>query len=75
MGKAMLTYLAQLAVERNCGRLEWLVAVWNEPAIAFYETMGASVLPDWRICRVTGDSLTQLAAGTSPNTINQPVEK
>jgi len=75
MGKAMLTYLAQLAVERNCGRLEWLVAVWNEPAIAFYETMGASVLPDWRICRVTGDSLTQLAAATSPNTINQPVEK
>jgi GNAT superfamily N-acetyltransferase len=74
LGKAMFTHLAQLAVERNCGRLEWLVAVWNEPAIAFYENMGASVLPDWRICRVTGDSLTQLAALPSPNNISQAVE-
>lgn len=74
LGKAMLTHLAQLALERNCGRLEWLVAVWNEPAIAFYENMGASVLPDWRICRVTGASLTQLAAPASPNNISQAVE-
>ena len=61
IGKAILQYLAQLAVERDCGRLEWSVLDWNEPAIAFYEQLGASVLPDWRICRVTGDSLTQLA--------------
>lgn len=61
IGKAFLTYLAQLAVKRNCGRVEWLVGIWNKPAIAFYESMGASVLPDWRICRVAGDSLTQLA--------------
>ena len=61
-GKAMLTALAQIAVERNCGRFEWSVLDWNENAIRFYEGMGADVLPDWRICRVTGDALTQLAA-------------
>lgn len=70
IGKAILKYLAQLAVERDCGRLEWSVLDWNEPAIAFYEKLGATVLPDWRICRVTADSLTQLAAPTSPNSIS-----
>jgi len=65
IGKAMLSYLAQLAVERGCGRLEWSVLDWNEPAIAFYCRMGASVLDDWRICRVTGESLIQLAAEAS----------
>ncbi|MGB7443364.1 MAG: GNAT family N-acetyltransferase [Coleofasciculaceae cyanobacterium] len=61
IGKAFLTYLAHLAVERDCGRLEWHVLDWNESAISFYERMGASVLPDWRICRVSGDSLGKLA--------------
>lgn len=61
IGKAILSYLAHLAVERGCGRLEWSVLDWNEPAIAFYRRMGASVLEDWRICRVTGESLIQLA--------------
>ncbi len=64
IGKALLTHLAQLAVSRGCGRLEWSVLDWNEPAIAFYERMGADVLPDWRICRVTGDSLVSMAALT-----------
>ncbi len=62
IGKAILTYLAKLAVERGCGRLEWSVLDWNEDAIAFYQQMGAMVLPDWRICRVTGDALTQMTA-------------
>lgn len=62
IGKALLTRLAQIAVERNCGRLEWSVLDWNQPAIAFYERMGADVLPDWRICRVSGNSLAQMAA-------------
>lgn len=62
IGKAILSYLAAIAVERGCGRLEWSVLDWNESAIAFYRRMGAAVLPDWRICRVTGDSLTQLAS-------------
>ena len=75
LGKAMLTHLAQLAVERDCGRLEWLVAVWNDNAITFYERIGASILPDWRICRVTGDNLTQLAALTSSDNPNKLVEK
>lgn len=69
IGKALLTYLAQLAVERNCGRAEWLVGVWNKAAIAFYESMGASILPDWRICRVAGNSLAQLAAKNSSRAI------
>jgi GNAT superfamily N-acetyltransferase len=60
-GSQMLAHLAKLAVERNCGRFEWSVLDWNEPAINFYKAMGAEILPDWRICRVTGDSLTALA--------------
>ncbi|CAA9287957.1 Histone acetyltransferase HPA2 and related acetyltransferases [uncultured Coleofasciculus sp.] len=70
LGKAMLGHLAQLAVKRDCGRLEWLVAVWNDQAIAFYKRMGASVLPDWRICRVADDKLTQLAAQLGDNNQN-----
>ncbi|MGC1395324.1 MAG: GNAT family N-acetyltransferase [Coleofasciculaceae cyanobacterium] len=62
LGKAMLGYLAQLAIKRDCGRLEWLVAVWNENAKAFYQRLGAIILPEWRICRVTEDKLSQLAA-------------
>jgi len=60
-GTQMLTRLAQIAVERNCGRFEWSVLDWNEPAIGFYKQMGADILPDWRICRLTGDTLTALA--------------
>jgi len=62
-GKQMLVALAALAVERECGRFEWSVLNWNANAISFYEKMGADVLPDWRICRVTGDALTHLARG------------
>ena len=62
LGKALITHLAKLAVERGYGRLEWSVLDWNEGAIAFYRSMGAAILDDWRICRVTGDSLTDLAA-------------
>lgn len=60
-GKLMLKALATLAVERQCGRFEWSVLDWNANAISFYEKMGAAVLPDWRICRVTGEALTALA--------------
>ena len=61
LGKALITNLAQIAVERKYGRFEWSVLDWNEPAIAFYTRIGAEVLPDWRICRVTGDALETLA--------------
>lgn len=60
IGKEMLTYVAKLAIKRGCGRLEWSVLNWNESAIKFYEKMGAKVLPDWRICRLTGESLLKL---------------
>jgi GNAT superfamily N-acetyltransferase len=61
IGKALLSKLAQIAVERNCGRLEWSVLDWNESAQEFYRSMGGSILDDWRICRVTEEALTQLA--------------
>ena len=60
IGQALLTRLARLAVERDCGRFEWCVLDWNEGAIRFYQGMGATVMPDWRICRVTGDALRAL---------------
>ncbi|MFZ3287360.1 MAG: GNAT family N-acetyltransferase [Telluria sp.] len=60
-GRQMLVALAQLALERNCGRFEWSVLDWNENAINFYKGMGAELLSDWRICRVTGPALTDLA--------------
>ncbi len=62
IGQALLQRLAQLAVERGCGRFEWSVLDWNEHAIRFYRRMGATVMPEWRICRVTGDALRTLAA-------------
>lgn len=57
IGRALLRYLAQLAVERGCGRLEWNVLDWNAPAIAFYEQMGAEIKHEWRLCRISGQSL------------------
>jgi GNAT superfamily N-acetyltransferase len=62
LGQALLLHLARLAAERGCGRFEWSVLDWNVNAIRFYERMGATVLPDWRICRITGDALQRLAA-------------
>lgn len=64
LGKALLTHLAQLAVARGYGRFEWCVLDWNTNAIAFYEKMGATVLSDWRICRVTGERLQELGANS-----------
>ncbi len=61
-GKALLIALARLACERGCGRFEWSVLDWNHDAQRFYESLGASVLPDWRIVRVTGEALARLAA-------------
>jgi GNAT superfamily N-acetyltransferase len=61
VGRALLTHLAGLAVERGWGRVEWAVLDWNQSAIGFYERIGAQMLGDWRICRLTGDALKQLA--------------
>jgi GNAT superfamily N-acetyltransferase len=61
-GRQLLAHLATLAVERGCGRLEWAVLDWNEPAIGFYKRLGAKPLHDWTVFRVTGDGLHQLAS-------------
>ncbi len=61
IGRRLLAHLANIAVERGCGRMEWAVLDWNEPAIGFYRKLGATVLEDWRICRVTGATLAALA--------------
>jgi len=61
IGKALLRHLAGLALARGCGRMDWNVLDWNEPAIGFYKKLGAEVLPDWRTCRLTGDALEALA--------------
>lgn len=62
LGKLLLSYLAKLAVERGCGRFEWSVLDWNQPAIDFYQSQGARLMHDWRITRVTGTELNALAA-------------
>lgn len=62
LGRLLLSYLAKLAVERDCGRLEWSVLDWNQPAIDFYQAQGAMMMHDWRINRVTGPELHKLAA-------------
>ncbi|PZV18203.1 MAG: GNAT family N-acetyltransferase [Pseudanabaena sp.] len=61
IGKALISNIAQIAIERGYGRFEWSVLEWNEPAITFYKRIGAEILPDWRICRVTDDALERLA--------------
>jgi GNAT superfamily N-acetyltransferase len=57
LGRALLARLAEIAVARGCGRLEWCVLDWNQPAIDFYQGLGAKMLPEWRLCRVTGEAL------------------
>jgi GNAT superfamily N-acetyltransferase len=61
IGRRLLQALAAIAVDRECGRLEWAVLDWNESAIGFYRRLGAVVMDEWRICRVTGDALAALA--------------
>ena len=61
IGRALFLHLAKLANERKCGRMEWAVLDWNEPAIEFYHTLGAHELSDWRIFRLTGAALAKYA--------------
>jgi GNAT superfamily N-acetyltransferase len=61
IGTALLARLAQVAVERNCGRVEWTVLNWNEPSIGFYNSLGAVPMSDWTLFRLTGESLSNLA--------------
>ena len=75
IGEALLTRLARLAVERNYGRFEWSVLDWNENAIRFYQRMGATVMPDWRICRITGDALQAFGPPGPPSPRNDGAPK
>jgi len=60
-GRALLVHLAKVARERGCGRMEWAVLNWNEPAIDFYRKLGASPLDEWKIFRLTHDGIARLA--------------
>jgi GNAT superfamily N-acetyltransferase len=66
LGKLLLTTVARLAVARGCGRYEWTVLDWNTPSIRFYESLGAEIKGDWRIMRVTGDALKNMAELACP---------
>jgi GNAT superfamily N-acetyltransferase len=62
IGEILLAFLAKLAVERGCGRFEWSVLDWNEPAIEFYKRLGAQAMDEWTVYRVSGEALSALAA-------------
>jgi GNAT superfamily N-acetyltransferase len=61
VGRALLAHLAQIALVRNCGRMEWSVLNWNEPSIGFYRSIGARPMDEWTVYRLTGDDLARLA--------------
>lgn len=65
IGRKLLAHLAALTISRGCGRFEWAVLDWNEPAIGFYRSIGARMLDDWKINRLTGEALEKLAAEAS----------
>lgn len=60
-GKGLIKKLASIAVERNCGRLEWWCLDWNKPSIDFYLSLGAEPMDEWTVYRITGDTLKRLA--------------
>ena len=60
-GKALLTKLAKIAVERGCGRLEWWCLDWNKPSIDFYMSLGAEPMDEWTVYRIAGDTLKKMA--------------
>lgn len=72
IGTAFFQAIAKLALERGYGRFEWRVLAWNQPAIAFYQRLGATVLPDWRTARLLGEALRQLAIGHAHDQATMP---
>ncbi len=65
IGKALMVRLAKRCIEQNLARFEWAVLDWNKPSIAFYRSIGAQLLNEWRICRLTGEALQDFASGES----------
>jgi GNAT superfamily N-acetyltransferase len=66
IGRALLAHLAGVAAERDCGRIEWSVLTWNESAIRFYESIGATAISEWTVYRLTGDALSKMAQSRLP---------
>jgi GNAT superfamily N-acetyltransferase len=64
IGKALMRSIAKIAFDRGCGRLEWSVLDWNQSAIEFYQSLGATILPDWQTCRMTAATLAEIATKT-----------
>ena len=73
-GKAMLRYLAQLAVARNYGRLEWTCLDWNEPSLAFYKSIGADALKEWLLHRLDGESLEKFGSPSPQRAVDKPID-
>ena len=63
LGKALLRSLAAIAIERDCGRFEWRVLDWNDPSIRFYQSLGATLMPEWQLVRMTRPEIAALATG------------
>ena len=72
IGKRLLTHLAAIAVARGCGRMEWSVLDWNAPAVGFYRKLGAQVMEEWRICRLTGETLEAVGRKSKPAIGSRP---
>ena len=73
-GRALLVELAKIAMERGCGRMEWAVLDWNEPAIKFYRTLGAKPMDEWTVFRLTRDGIERLADAADTAATTKPVE-
>jgi GNAT superfamily N-acetyltransferase len=68
-GRQLLASVARIAVERGCGRMEWSVLDWNEPALRFYKSLGAQAMEEWTVYRLTGDALRQLGSNTDSGSV------
>jgi len=73
-GRALLVALAKIARDRGCGRMEWAVLDWNEPAIKFYRALGANPLDEWTVFRLTRDGIAKLANAADTAVTTKPVE-
>ncbi len=67
IGRALMISIAKIAFDRGCGRLEWSALDWNQPAIDFYQDLGAMILPEWKICRMTAETRSEIAAKSGTN--------
>ena len=71
-GRALLVELAKIARDRRCGRMEWAVLDWNEPAIKFYRTLGAKPMHEWTVFRLTREEIAKLADTADPAAVTEP---